>query len=104
MSVLGIPQLMIPATQQTAVMTGSNVLIGTITHMPVKIIFNSLSTVNVEIYLSFDGGTTLIDWLTFTPGMAFVLDEDLWSNAKGMQVYGNGASGSFQVSYNYIKQ
>ena len=101
---MGIPQLKLPAPQLTETMTGSDVLIGTLLYTPVKLIFNSLSTVNVTISLSFDGGTTLIEWMTFSPGMAYVEDDDLWCFPKGMQIYGNGASGDFAVSYSYIKQ
>lgn len=101
---LGIPQLMLPATQLVGTMTGSSVLIGTLLQTPLKLILNNLSTVTVTISISFDGGTTKISWMTFAAGQAIVLDDDLWTFPKGTSFYGVGASGNFAVAYTYVKQ
>lgn len=104
MSVLGIPQLMLPATELKATMTGSSVLIGTLLRTPLKIILNNLSSVSVVISISFDGGTTKTQWMTFGAGQALVLDDDLWTFPLGASFYGVGASGDFSVAYTYVKQ
>lgn len=104
MSMLGIPQLMLPAAQLKATATGGGALIGTLLQTPVKLILNSLSTVSIDLSISFDGGTTKILWMTFAAGQALVLDDDLWAFPKGTSFYATGASGDFAVSYTYIKQ
>lgn len=104
MSVIGIPQLMLPATELKATMTGSSVLIGTLIRTPLKIIFNNLSTVEVVLSISFDGGTTKTQWMTFAGGQALVLDDDLWTFPLGASFYGVGASGDFSIAYTYVKQ
>lgn len=104
MSTIGVPQLMLPATELKATMTGSSVLIGTLLQSPVKIIFDNLGEVSVIISTSLDGGTTKTPWKTFNGGTAIVLDDDLWAFPKGMSFYGVGASGDFSVAYTYIKQ
>lgn len=103
---LGIPQLMLPATELKAAMTGSSVLIGTLVRTPLKIILNNLSTAEVVLSISFDGGTTKISWMTFAAGQALVLDDDLWTFPLGASFYGIGtnASGNFSVAYTYVKQ
>lgn len=104
MSIIGIPQLMLPAEELIETMTGTNVLIGKLLQTPIKIIFDSLSTVSVQISISYDGGSSSIPWKTFAAGSALVLDDDLWTFPKGCYIYGNGASGDFSVSYTYAKQ
>ena len=104
MSMLGIPQLMLPAPELKATMTGSSVLIGTLLQTPLKLILDNLSTVSVIISISFDGGTTKTQWKTFAAGSALVLDDDLWTFPKGTSFYGVGASGEFSVAYTYVKQ
>lgn len=104
MSMLGIPQLMLPATELKATMTGSSVLIGTLLQTPLKLIFDNLGSVATVISISFDGGTTKISWKTFNGGTALILDDDLWTFPKGTSFYGVGASGDFSVAYTYIKQ
>jgi hypothetical protein len=104
MSMLGIPQLMLPATELKATMTGSSVLVGTLLQTPLKLILDNLSTVSVIIFISFDGGTTKTQWKTFAAGSAIVLDDDLWTFPKGTSFYGVGASGDFSVAYTYVKQ
>jgi hypothetical protein len=101
---LGIPQLMLPATELKATMTGSDVLIGTLLQTPLKLIFDNLGAVSIVLYLSFDGGVTKIQWKTFGGGTALILDDDLWTFPKGTSFYGNGASGDFSVAYTYVKQ
>lgn len=88
----------------TAVMTGSNVTIGTLLHNPVQIIFDNQGTVPVAI--SGDGGTST--WRTFPGGEALVLDmrgnkgiADNFTFPVGTVFSGNGASGTFSISYTY---
>lgn len=97
-------QVMLPAPELIETMTGSNVLIGTLLFNPVKLVLDNQSTVSIVLSLSFDGGTTLIQWHTFPAGEGMILDEDLYSFPKGTSFYGNGASGDFSVSYCYLKQ
>jgi len=93
------------ATELAATMTGSFVLIGTLKFSPVIIIFDNQGTVNVA--LSTDGSTT---WRTFTPGEALVLDLRAASGIApnftfpvGTSFFGNGASGTFSISYVYAQ-
>ena len=88
----------------SAVMTGSFVTIGSLAFNPVLIIFDNQGTVPIAI--SIDGGATT--WRTFTPGEALVLDlrdkSGLAPNFTfdiGTTFYGNGASGTFSISYIY---
>ena|SRR5258708_40176716 len=94
------------AAELSAVMTGSSVLIGTLTQSPVFIIFDNQGTASVAI--SIDGGTTT--WRTFPAGEALVLDmrgnHGLAANYtmdQGTTFYGNGASGTFSISYLYAQ-
>ena len=96
-------QQMLPAPELISAMTGSNALIGTLLHVPVKIIFDNQSTASVVLSTSLDGGITFVQWKTFQGGEALVLDDDLYTFPKGMMFYGNGAaSGSFSIAYTYI--
>ena len=104
MTILGIPQLMLPAPELIETMTGSNLLIGTLLETPVKLILDNQSTVSVVISISYDGGSSFIQWHTFPAGEAIILDDDLYAFPKGTSFYGNGASGDFSISYTYIKQ
>jgi hypothetical protein len=98
-------QLSLPAPELITAMTGSSVLIGTLLHAPVKLILDNQSTTAVVLSISFDGGTTLIQWHTFPSGEAMILDDDLFTFPKGTQFYGNGAAnGSFSISYTYMKE
>lgn len=97
-------QLRLPAPELIATMTGSDVLIGTLLFPPVKLIMDNQSTVPVVLSMSRDGGTTKVQWHTFPAGEAIVLDDDLGAFPKGMQFYGNGASGNFSISYTYNKE
>lgn len=101
---LGYPQLMLPATELKATMTGASIFIGTLLQMPLKLILDNLSSVEVVLYLSYDGGTSKIQWKTFSGGTAIVLDDDLYAFPRGTSFYGVGASGDFSVAYTYITQ
>jgi hypothetical protein len=94
------------APELSATMTGSFVLIGTLVESPVILILDNEATVPVAI--SVDGGATT--WRTFPAGEAIVLD--LRANhgtaanfTIGAQTsfFGNGASGTFSISYMYAK-
>lgn len=95
--------LMLPAPELIETMTGSTVFIGELLYNPVKLILDNQSGVTVVLYISFDGGTTLIQWHTFPGGEAIVIDDDLYTLPIGTQFYGNGASGDFSISYFYAK-
>lgn len=92
------------ADELTAPMTGSFALIGTLTQNPVIIIFDNQGTVPIAI--SKNGGTTT--WRTFPAGEAIVLDlraaHGLAADGtfrRGTTFHGNGASGTFSISYIY---
>jgi hypothetical protein len=103
MAVFILHQQMLPAPELIAVMTGSNVAIGTLLHVPVKLILDNQSTSAAVISISLDGGGSQIQWKTFGGGEALILDDDLYSFPKGTIFYGNGAAtGSFSISYTYI--
>ncbi len=96
-------QQMLPAPELITAMTGSSVLIGTLLHVPIKIILDNQSTTSVVLSISLNSGDSLIQWKTFSPGEALILDDDLYTFPKGTQFYGNGAAnGSFSVAYTYI--
>ncbi len=98
-------QVSLPAPELITAMTGSTVLIGTLLHPPVKLILDNQSTTSVVLYISFDFGTTLIQWHTFPGAEAIILDEDLSAFPRGTSFYGNGAAnGNFSVSYTYMKE
>ncbi len=94
-----------PATELIQAMTGSNVLIGTLTESPVIIIFDNQSTSSVVISID------LVSWKTFTAGEALVLDmrgnHGIASNFTfdaGTSFFGNGAAtGSFSIAYVYAQ-
>ncbi len=94
------------APELTAEMDGSYVSIGTLIQNPVIIIFDNQGTVPVAI--STDGGDTT--WRTFPAGEALILDlrgnHGIASNFSfdiGTTFSGNGASGTFSISYVYAK-
>ncbi len=97
-------QLSLPAPELITAMNGSNKLIGVLLHAPVKLILDNLSTTAVVLSISFDFGTTFIQWKTFAGGEALVLDDDLFTFPKGTYFYGNGAAnGDFSIAYTYMK-
>lgn len=103
MSVYILHQQMLPAPELITAMTGSSVAIGTLLYVPVKLILDNQSTAPVVISVDIGGGP--IQWKTFTAGEALVLDDDIYTFPRGTIFYGNGAaSGSFSISYTYIKQ
>jgi len=94
---------MLPAVEQIVAMTGSSVLIGTLNYPPIKLILDNQSTTSVVLSISLDGGTTKIQWKTFTAGEVLILDDDIYTFPKNTLFYGNGAAnGSFSISYTYI--
>ncbi len=97
--------LMYPAPELITAMTGSSVLIGTLIQRPVKLILDNQSAASVVLSISYNGGTTLIQFHTFPAGEALIIDDDLYTISKGASFYGNGAaSGSFSISYFYVKE
>ncbi len=94
-----------PATELSVAMTGSNVLIGTLTESPVIIIFDNQSTSAVVVSI----GTVV--WKTFSAGEALVLDmrgnhgiAPNYTFDVGTSFFGNGAAmGSFYISYIYAQ-
>jgi len=97
------PAQMLPATELIVAMTGSNVAIGTLLFTPVKLILDNQSTAPVVLSISLNGGSSQIQWKTFSAGEALVLDDDVYTFPKGTIFYGNGAAaGSFSISYTYI--
>ena len=92
---------MLPAPELIEAMTGSQVLIGTLLHVPVKLILDNQSTTEVVLYIDVGGGP--IQWKTFSAGECLVLDDDIYTFPKGTSFYGDGAAnGNFSVSYTYI--
>lgn len=92
------------AAELAATMTGAWVPIGTLLNNPVILIFDNQGTAPVAI--SDNGGTTT--WRTFTAGEALVLDlrtqHGIAANYTfplGTVFSGNGASGTFSISYVY---
>ena len=103
MSTYIFPQQALPAPEMFATMTGSEVEIGTLDYIPTKLIFDNLSSSEVIIYISLDGGDTKIRMKTFAGNSAIILDKDLNTYPKGAKFYGVGSSGNFSIAYSYIK-
>lgn len=96
-------QQMLPAAELITAMTGSNVLIGTLENVPVKLILDNQSTSPVVLSISQNNGDSLIQWKTFSAGEALILDDDFFTFSKGTSFYGNGsATGNFSISYTFI--
>jgi len=97
--------------EKTAVMTGSTIPIGTtpaFTVNPVHLIFDNQGTVPIAIYV--DGTDAPHLWRTFPAGEALILDlrgnHGIAANftpSIGTTFYGNGASGTFSISYTYAQ-
>lgn len=94
----------LPAPELSAVMTGSDVQIGStgLLYNPYKIIFDNQSTVAIAIKYSNDG-VNMNTWRTFPAGEALVLDCEEGAFPIGTKFWGNGASGTFSISYVYLK-
>jgi|SRR5215469_15625340 len=93
-------------TELAAVMTGSVVKIGTLTQSPVQIIFDNQGSASVAISVNDSTGATV--WRTFPAGEALVLDmrgnhgiAPNFTMDVGTTFFGNGASGTFSISYLY---
>jgi len=91
-------EIQLPAEELAEDMDESRVLIGTLLFPPVKIIFDNQGTVPVAI-----GTDNVSTWRTFPAGEALILDNDLQAFSKGTRFFGTGASGTFSISYTYIK-
>ena len=98
----------LPGTELSAVMTGSAVLIGTLPVTPAIMIFDNQGTVSIALYINGTGASQL--WRTFPAGEALVLDlraahgiAPNFGFAQGTSFYGNGASGTFSISYVYAQ-
>ena len=97
------PAQMLPAPELIAAMTGSDVVIGTLDFIPIKLIFDNQSTTAVTLSISLNGGSSYISWKTFAGGEALVLDDDIYTFPKNTIFRGNGAAnGNFSISYTYI--
>lgn len=102
MSTFILHQQMLPAPELITAMTGVNVLIGTLLHVPVKLILDNQSTSSVVLSIDVGGGQ--IQWKTFSAGECLILDDDIYTFPNGTSFYGNGvAAGNFSISYTYIK-
>ena len=107
---LNISQTAVFQPELTATMTGSFMKIGTLLASPRIIIFDNQGTASVQIAIgpvsTTNNPTTFTTWRTFTPGEALVLDLSTNKAAapnfevtSGTTFYGNGASGTFSISY-----
>jgi hypothetical protein len=94
-------QLQLPAPELLATMNGGLVTIGALIANPCKIIFDNQGTVPIELSMS-SLGVSLV-WHTFPAGQSIILDNDLEAFPQGTVFYGKGASGTFSISYTYIK-
>lgn len=97
------------ATELSGVMTGSAVNIGSLAFNPVILIFDNQGTVAVSIYVNGTDAANL--WRTFPAGEALVLDLRTQAGAApnytfdvGTTFFGNGASGTFSISYTYAME
>lgn len=89
-----------------ATMTGSVVSIGRLLFNPVLLIFDNQGTVATAISVNDPSGSTV--WRTFTAGEVLIMDlrnqhaaAPNFTSDIGTTFYGNGASGTFSISYIY---
>ena len=92
-----------------ATMTGSFTKIGTLTASPRVIIFDNQGTASVAIGIGPSATSptpTITTWRTFTPGEAMIIDlatnqadAPNFTISSGTTFWGNGASGTFSISY-----
>lgn len=99
-------QVCLAGTELSASMTGSTVLIGTLPVSPVVLIFDNQGTVNISVYVNGTAPANL--WRTFPGGEALILDlranhgsAPNFTFSVGTTFFGNGASGTFSISYVY---
>jgi hypothetical protein len=103
MSLYILHQQMLPAPELITAMTGSQVAIGTLLYVPVKLVLDNQSTSSVVLSVNAGGSGGIVQWKTFAASEALILDDDLYSFPIGTIFYGNGAAaGSFSISYTYI--
>lgn len=103
MSLYILHQQMLPAPELITAMTGVSATIGTLLYTPVKIVMDNQSTSSVVLSINVGGGP--VQWKTFSAGEALVLDDDMYTFPVGTIFTGTGAAtGSFSISYTYIKQ
>jgi hypothetical protein len=106
---LNISQTVEFAAELAASMTGAFVKIGTLIGSPRIIIFDNQGSSSVQIGVGPPATTpepTIVTWRTFTAGEALVLDLATNKAAApnltiddGTTFWGNGASGTFSISY-----
>jgi hypothetical protein len=94
--------------EQAATMTGSVVKIATLAFNPVHLIFDNQGTASVAISVNDPTGATV--WRTFSSGEAIILDMRAnhgiaanFTSDEGTTFYGNGASGTFSISYTFAE-
>ncbi len=92
--------------EQAATMIGSVVKIATLDFNPVMLIFDNQGSASVAISVNDPTGASV--WHTFPAGEAIIMDmranHGIASNfcpSIGDTFYGNGASGTFSISYVY---
>lgn len=97
-------QICLFGTELSASMTGSAVLIGTLPVQPVQLIFDNQGTQPIAIYVNGTAPANL--WRTFPGGEAIILDlranhgiAPNYTPSQGTTFFGNGASGTFSISY-----
>ena len=101
-------QIPLFGTELSATMTGSTVLIGTLPNPASHLVFDNQGTASVAIYVNGTASANL--WRTFVAGEAIVLDlraahamAPNFSVSQNTTFYGNGASGTFSISYIYAQ-
>jgi hypothetical protein len=96
--------VMEPAPEQFVNMTGNIVTLGTLSFNPCKLVLDNQATVSAVLYISRGGQGPLVQWKTFSPGEAIIIDDDLYTLPVGTIFAVNGASGIFTMSYFYVPQ
>jgi hypothetical protein len=101
-------QICLAGTELSATMTGAATLIGTLPVNPTILIFDNQGAASVAIYVNGTAPANL--WRTFPAGEALVLDLRAASGnapnytfSVGTAFFGNGASGTFSISYVYAQ-
>jgi hypothetical protein len=101
-------QVALFGTELAQVMDGGNVQIGVLPVNPAILIFDNQGTASVAIYVNGTAASNL--WRTFPAGEALVLDlrnqhglAPNFTPVVGTTFIGNGASGTFSISYVYAQ-